>query len=362
MAKCLNLRDYRSRNDSSSELGSEARKLVFRLLVIASTISPVILSSACSNKEDRRETVSFDSITPQSGMSFTPHKVLIQGKNLHVFEDVEKAGSKKITSAKKRHDYRLEMWTGSSQRLGRGFSLENVSLEKPNMLSATVPPGVYAGSYRLVIRQGRRMKFTSIKYLVREQQENRDTPRLERISPSVIRSGDPARLMFMGANLIGTIRIALEGPLPERRAPILKLLRKNYKMGWPLQDVKKRYLHEISNLNPARVSGSVPEYLPPGRYTIKISTTTHEGHQLDTENMLTVKKPEEGMPESVLNYLIYFAVLGTVFLLGMIMAWRQKDVGLENREQRLNLLWMVGGLLFYVVLIGSIQFYFARLF
>ncbi len=317
---------------------------------------------SCSRKEssDTGKTstdLTFESIHPNSGGNFSPYKLRIRGTNLHVFEDPSASGE-----AEKRHDYRLEMWTGSAKQLGRGFSLEDLSLADPNHLSATVPPGVYPGTYTLVVRRGRRMKFTNLRYIVTDRPENRDAPRLHRITPSTIRSGDPARLSFMGSDLADTIRIALEGPLPERQAPLVRLRRMGYSVGWPLQDIRKRFMHNISNENSARVSASVGRHLPPGRYTVQVSTTTHRGHQLDTDNKVTVLPPEEGIPESLLNYLIYFGVMGTVFLLGMIMAWRQGDVGFESKKQRLNLVWMVGGLLFYAVLIGSFQFYFARLF
>ena len=308
---------------------------------------------ACSLEKKETKEISFRSINPRNGLSFYPRKVYLKGKNLEVFEKKDKGEGA---------DYTLEMWTGSSERLGRGFSLESPKLVGPNTLTAVVPPGVYPGSYKLVVRRGRRMHFTDISYLVRTQQENRDAPVLTRITPDTIRAGEPRRVAFIGANLIGTMHVALEGPLPEKGAPLLRLKRKGFNIGWPLQDVRLRKLTDVRNDNPARVSAAIPDNLPPGRYTVRISTTTHKGHPLNIDTMLTVRPGEEGVPERVINYIIYFGVLGTIFLLGMIMAWRQGDVGLESREGRLNLLWMVGGLVFYAVLIGGIQFYLSRLF
>lgn len=327
------------------------RVTVTRPLLVS--VALVLGLSACSLQKKESKEIALRSITPSSGLSYAPRKVYIKGENLGVFEE-KKDG--------KETDYHLEMWTGSSERLGRGFSLESPSLVGPKTLTAVVPPGVYPGSYKLVIRQGRRMSFTQISYLVRTQKENRDAPTLTRISPDTIRAGEPRRLAFIGANIIDTVHVALEGPMPEKNSPLLRLKRKGFNLGWPLQDVRLRKLNAVRNDNAARVSAAVPENLPAGRYTVRISTTSHKGHPLNIDTMLTVRPGKTGVPARILNYIIFFGVLGTIFLLGMIMAWRQGDVGLESRESRLNLLWMLGGLVFYAVLIGGIQFYLSRLF
>jgi hypothetical protein len=60
--------------------------------------------------------------------------------------------------------------------------------------------------------------------------------------------------------------------------------------------------------------------------------------------------------DAVLAYLIQYLGLGSVFFFGLWVAWRQGDVGLKGRRQRLWLGLLAGGYLLYAGIHGFFQF------
>ena len=62
------------------------------------------------------------------------------------------------------------------------------------------------------------------------------------------------------------------------------------------------------------------------------------------------------MDSSLGIFAFQYLGLGLVFVIGMLCAVRQGDVGLKDRPRRRNLVVMVGGLVFYLALHGFFQF------
>jgi hypothetical protein len=57
----------------------------------------------------------------------------------------------------------------------------------------------------------------------------------------------------------------------------------------------------------------------------------------------------------MLSYLYQYAFGGIVFSIGLAMAWRSGEIGLGSRKQRLRLLVLLGGLGFFALLQGILQ-------
>jgi hypothetical protein len=55
-------------------------------------------------------------------------------------------------------------------------------------------------------------------------------------------------------------------------------------------------------------------------------------------------------------YLFEYLVLGSIFLIGLIYAVRQGDVGLARGRRRANLVMLVGGFALYMAIHGFFQF------
>lgn len=60
--------------------------------------------------------------------------------------------------------------------------------------------------------------------------------------------------------------------------------------------------------------------------------------------------------EPALCFFYLYGILGVVFWIGMIYAWKQGDVGWVDRRRRRNLAVMVGGFALYAVVHGFFQF------
>ena len=258
---------------------------------------------------------------------------------------------------KKKGGVRLELWQGSSDRLGKGLSLEKVQILSDRMLKATVHAGAPAGKYHLVIRRGLAMEFTKVPFLITERADNAGPPRILHVLPEKIRSGVPARVVITGANLHGPTAIYLIGPLPEHLGKGMAAADLGIDLPWPFRNSTPHQLVRVSEENAARISGTVPPDLPAGRYAFRILTESHSGHPRDLHHLLTIEPKPASMSEATEGFLIYFGVMGFVFFIGLIYAYRQGDVGWKTKHARLGLLWMLGGLAFYLLLIGGLQFW-----
>lgn len=62
------------------------------------------------------------------------------------------------------------------------------------------------------------------------------------------------------------------------------------------------------------------------------------------------------MGEALLCYLYLYLVMGAIFFVGLIYAYRQGDVGLKSRRTRRNAAVLVGGFVLYAVGHGFFQF------
>ncbi len=258
---------------------------------------------------------------------------------------------------KKKGGVRFEMWQGSSDRLRRGFSLSQVTVDSDRRIRAVVPAGVPAGAYRLVIREGLSLRFTNLKLLVRQQKPNAGPPSVVRLRPSQVQYGHPARLVITGANLHEPVAVWLVGPLPEYNRFFGSMLAAGQGPPWPFDVSFPHRLLKVREENPAHISATIPPNLAPGRYAVRIQTASHAGHPLDLDHVVTVLPPKPGLSARSGDFVIYFGVMGLVFVVGMLYAWRQGDVGLARGKPRRHLLWMLAGLAFYVALIGTLQFW-----
>lgn len=282
-------------------------------------------------------------LTPANGYNYREVRIRLTGSG---FEAVRKGKAL------------LEMWQGSASRLGKGFSLERVKVLGDSKAEARVPTGIDPGRYRLVVRSGLTMRFTDHAFLVLASKFNTGPPRIVRVSPERIRSGVPARLTVTGANLFDTFAMHLVGPLPGPDSPYMK--HRVARGRWPYLPDRPRPLLRVRVRNGARVSATVPPDLLPGLYAVRITTATHKGHPPDFDHLVRVEPKQPGMGEAPLNFIIYFGVMGAIFLVGMLLAWRHGYVGLSEPRRRRHLAWMLAGLLFYVVLLGLLQFVFSR--
>ena len=62
------------------------------------------------------------------------------------------------------------------------------------------------------------------------------------------------------------------------------------------------------------------------------------------------------MSKALFIYLFYYIGMGLIFLLGMVYCAKQKDIGFSSKAKIKNLFWLIGGLVFYMVLHGVFQF------
>jgi hypothetical protein len=336
----------------------------FASLIVFTALAPSSGLMSCASKESvKGPAVEVTDLAPNNGYNYSSSRVVIYGKGLDMVHESSEREPPDRYVPKKVPDgeIQLEMWEGSSERLGRGFALRNVEVIGPKQVSATVPAGVYPGKYSLVLRRGRAMIFTDQRFLVLQRTRNTGPPRIARLTPKKVRAERPARITIAGANLVDTITILAVGPAPPPGSPFTALKDYGFHFGWPIFTKGKHELTDIRNENAARISASVPPDLPPGEYMVQIQTATHRGHQPEAEKTFVVEPQPLEISEAAINFAIFFGVLGLVFVVGLIMAWRQGDVGLRGKRRVLNLCWMVGGLVFYLVLIGSLQFVFSWL-
>ncbi|MCD6500350.1 MAG: hypothetical protein J7M25_18795 [Deltaproteobacteria bacterium] len=309
----------------------------------------------CSGSGAKR---SFDvsSVTPNHGPNYDSVRIFIRGSGFISLLGGKVQLPTRLEGTSKT-SVRLEMWQGSSQRLKEGFSLERTTVLSDELMRAEVPPGVPPGLYHLVFRRHMGLEFTKSAYRVYQVKPNRGPPFIREIRPSRVIAGQPARLSILGGNLDDPIAIILIGPLPKDSKDTQLLLQVGLGVPWPFHQARRVHLLRVSEQNAARISGTIPADLPAGKYTIQIQTSTHKGQPTDFDHLLIIAKPPAGMSERTEDFVIYFVVMGFVFLLGMIMAYRQGDVGLGTKKKRFNLAWMLAGLLFYALLIGVFQFW-----
>ena len=201
------------------------------------------------------------------------------------------------------------------------------------------------------------MRFTGVRLRVGQQERNTGPPSIARLRPERMASGHPARLIVTGANLHDPVAVWLVGPLPEYNKLFGLTLATGRPVPWPFDASAPVKLLKVREENPSHISASVPPTVAPGTYALRIQTSSHRGHPVDLDHVVRIAPKPAGLSARTRNFLVYFGVMGFVFLIGMLYAWRQGDVGLSRGRPRRNLLWMVGGLLFYVVLIGSLQFW-----
>ncbi len=320
----------------------------FALFLALSTLA------ACGQKRQKPH-FTVTSIEPNHAGNYGDARITILGSG---FAKLAKGG--KLPSElvpKKKGGTRFELWQGSSDRLGKGLSLEKVQVVSDRILRATVHAGAPAGKYHLVIRRGLSMEFTKVPFLVTQRTDNAGPPRILHVMPERIRAGIPERVVITGANLHGPVSVSLVGPLPEHLGKGAAAADLGIDLPWPLRNSAPRELLRLSEENPARISATLPPNLPAGRYAFHIQTESHSGHPRDLAHLLTIQPKPPGMSEAMEGFLIYFGVMGFVFLVGLIYAYRQGDVGWKTKHERLGLAWMLGGLAFYLVLIGGLQFW-----
>ncbi len=310
--------------------------------------------SACNAKSHGPE-FTVTALAPNHMGNHADARITILGKGFAQLAEGKKLPTPLVT--KKKGGVRLELWQGSSDRLGRGVSIEDVTIVSDKTLKATVRAGAHQGTYHLVIRRGLSMEFTKVEFIVTSRTDNAGPPRIVRIFPTKIQAGKPERVIITGANLHNPLSVHLVGPLPEHMEKGLAASDLGIKLPWPFQNSTPHKLLRLSEQNPARISATVPPDLPAGRYAFRIQTESHAGHPRDIDHLLTIEPKPSGMSESVTGFTIYFGVMGLVFFIGLGYAYRQGDVGWKTKSQRIGLAWMLGGLAFYLLLIGGLQFW-----
>ena len=317
------------------------------MLAVGLMVGMVCLGSlgsiGCSGDPKGRKTrVAIERLGPKTGYNDRDTRIHLAGTNL---------------TAISKEKIQLEMWQGSSSRLGKGFSLEQIKIHDDSRAEAVAPAGVDPGRYRLVMRSGLTMRFTKHDFLVLTQKYNTGPPRILRITPKRVRSDVPTRLTITGANLLRPVSVVLRGPLPDKDSVVAKY--PSARRHWPYKKDRPWKLLRVRGRNAAKISATVPPDFPGGAYAIFIRTETHSGHRPDVAHILTIERPRPGISRRSLNFIIYFGIMCAIFIVGMVLAWRQKYVGLKEPRQRRHMAWMLGGIPFYVVLLGLLQFVFS---
>lgn len=297
---------------------------------------------SCGDRSTGRDACEIARFHPTSGYNHADTRLLLEGKGF----------AEKLSETVK-----LEMWQAKESRLLNGFSLSNLVFLSPNRASATIPAGVDPGRYSLVVRQDGRMRFLPLSFHVLSSPHNTGPPSIVRVLPGSFPSNETTRITATGANLNGVLSMELIGPLPSKGDTAHKhpLARSR----WPFRPRKPIPLLKVRQRSGARISATVPPGLLPGTYAIRIRTSTHRSHPPDLDNLTRITTPKGGLGEAAKSFIIYFAVMGAVFLLGMMAVFRQGDVGFTKKAQKLNFWWMLSGFLFTFILLGLFQFVFS---
>jgi len=298
------------------ELTMDPRRQFFAALLSAS------LLAACSSGGTER-TPQASEILPRRTHNTVDTRLVIKGKNMWPTD--RKAGDKQAK-------IKVLLWAGTVERLERSISLYDVRATSDTALSARLRAGSYPGSYRVVLQTGKSTVFTDAYLTIVAMDRELGTPKVSRVEGAIF-SDVPGRIYLSGENLLTAQEVRLRTE----------------------QGVDVATLTRLRQYNSARLGASLAAGLvQPGTYRLAVSNRWgwSQGPKLEV-------KRSGYDDEAGLCFSVYFGVLGAVFVIGCVLAGLQGDLTLRKRWGRRNLIMLLSGFVFYLVLLGAVQFFLA---
>jgi len=220
---------------------------------------------------------------------------------------------------------RVLLWAGTPERLQRQLGVSAIKDPGDAAITVTVPAGSMPGEYMVVLQSEAGTSFSEIKLKISDRPGD-GAPEVLRVQGALF-SDVPSRMYLVGPG-VGKVS------------------------GIQVVDRDGVTFSHLRAYSGARLGASLEEgALAPGSYKIRLQTGKH-GWTDGPE----IKVTRSGhAADSALCFTTYFGVLGAVFLVGMILAFRQGDIGLKTPGQRRNFALLLSGFVFTFALLGSVQ-------
>lgn len=291
------------------------------------------------------------------GRSAVPWPVILEGRGF-------------ATSAREPLAFELMREEPPSPRVR--IALAGLRVESDTRAQAQVPAGISEGTYRLVVRRGRRWRLAPQHIRVEAQKENSAPALLSSVRARPAVSGEGGRLVISGANLVRPVLVTLHGPLQRSTAirPEVKALdARKAKSGPPRvtvpgvtdsgkpsllghhghdhgggEEAAKRAeaaakivgdspkplfkrmaiteLSTVTEVHGTRFFARLPRTLRPGSYFVQAYTSTHRGNEPDI--LMVVAPPGAGHPR--LLHFLWLGLLLAGVLLGVVTLARARRV------------------------------------
>ena len=282
-------------------------------------LAAMLLLASCSSG-DSRDGPQVTEILPRQAHNHVDTRLVLKGKEL---------GGSKQTPGEKVHQTRVLLWAGTAERLERSISLFDVRATSDKSLSARLRAGSYPGTYRVVLQTAKSTIFTEATLTIVEMSHETGRPKVVRVEGQIF-SDVPGRIYLSGENLHSTQKVSLRTDKGQEVATLTKL---------------RKY-------NSARLGVSLAGGLvQPGTYHLAVS------NYFGPARGPNIEVTRSGYAdEAVLSFSVYFGVLGAVFVIGCVLAGLQGDLNLRQRRGRRNLLMLLSGLVFTLLLLGTVQF------
>jgi len=232
-----------------------------------------------------------------------------------------------ITGSGLRKAKRVLLWAGTAEKLQRAISLQQLRADSDTRMTARVPAGALPGSYRIVTQDVSATTFSRVTLQVEEQGEDTGPARV-RGSEGALYSDVPSRVYLVGSNLRDVRAVELR------------------------QSGRAVALGRIKHYSAARLGATLkPGAAAPGTYRLRL----RNGHGWADGPEVRVSR-SGFLREAGLTFGIYFGVLGSIFVVGFLLAAAQGDLSIRKGQGRRNAVMLLGGFLFYLMLLGATQF------
>ena len=286
-------------------------------------LAAMLLVASCSGG-DSGEGPQVSEILPRRTHNHLDTRLVIKGKELRP----------KQAPGGKAQKTRVLLWAGTVERLERSISLFDVRATSDTALSACLRAGSYPGTYRVVLQTGKSTAFTEAKLSIVELPHETGRPSVVRVEGQIF-SDVPGRLYLSGEGLRSAREVSLRTDKGQKVATLTRL---------------RKY-------NSARIGASLAGGLvQPGTY--RLAVANHFGLARGPKVEVTRSGYAD---EAGLSFGVYFGVLGSIFVIGCVLAGLQGDLNLRQGRGRRNLLMLISGLVFTFLLLGTVQFVLAWL-
>lgn len=258
-------------------------------------------------------------VLPRKAHNHADTRLVLKGKNL----------LPETATGQKPQKTRVLLWAGTVERLERAISLFDVRATSDTALSARLRAGSYPGTYRVVLQTGKTTVFSETSLTIVEMSHETGPPAVARVDGHIF-SDVPGRVYLSGQNLRSTQEVRLRTEQGKDVATFTRL---------------RKY-------NSARLGVSLAGGLvQPGTYRLAVR------NRFGWTRGPTVQIKRSGFDdEATLSFGVYFGVLGAVFVIGCVLAGLQGDLSLRQPQGRRNLLVLLSGFVFTLLLLGTVQF------